>query len=142
MRGDFDYFERDPPGFEESLNALAERADLRQRFYLRDERQRRIRLARTKNLLWDTPLDDRYHLPRRIDEMIFVKTHLSHMERFTVVCFMLQNHVPPVVVRSFFELGNYDQSAWRQINWLLSKWGTPSWRWKQWEVTSVYNKPF
>lgn len=62
------------------------------------------------------------------------KKHMSNQDRFKVIVFLLCNGVSPTWILAFFQaVGNYDQAAYRQINWIIVHY--PHKNWKAWNLT-------
>ena len=75
-----------------------------------------------------------YRWPRTIRDMVFAQHHLNNKERLTVIVFLYRNGVNPSVVRGFFlQCYDFDDCAWRQIDYVLRQLDKGV-GWKQWNV--------
>ncbi|MEY3324803.1 MAG: hypothetical protein RLZ11_1117 [Bacteroidota bacterium] len=71
--------------------------------------------------------------PTQIRMLLFGAKHLTNQQRFSCTVFLLANGISPRQIREFYaQTFNFDQSAWRQIDWIITKYPTSNW--KQWNV--------
>lgn len=71
--------------------------------------------------------------PRGIWALIKKPRHLSNKQRFILVVFWLNNGLhPDVIVEIFHAFGGYDQSAFRQVNWIIRQY--PTSKWTSWNI--------
>lgn len=73
--------------------------------------------------------------PNAIRPLICQKRHLTNKERFTVIMFLSANGVNPLLQQEFFkDIFNFDQGAWRQIEWLYDDAIRYRGKYKAWNV--------
>lgn len=65
---------------------------------------------------------------------MFGSKHLNNQDRFTITVFLLCNGINPTLIKTYFaDCFKFDQSAWRQIDYLIKNYPTSNW--KQWNVS-------
>lgn len=71
--------------------------------------------------------------PIKIKAAMYGKKVLKNTDRFTITVFLLCNGLDPFWIKRFFDTQTpMDDSAKRQVNWIIEKY--PTSRWTAWNV--------
>lgn len=73
--------------------------------------------------------------PNTVRPLILSSRHLTNVQRYTVISFMLINGVRPSRIKAWLnQRFRFDSEAWRQINYLMKVWADGTKTFKQWNV--------